>query len=219
MPPCPKCRSISTRLLHRTWWQKIAHPLLHVRPFKCNKCRHEFAAKVRSGLKVWQALLFVGLMTFGFLGVTLDHRDPVSSARKLAGNATLSEEELQTTLRKLPRQEREEIAQKAWRKVRRLIAAHRGEMYLDKDESIKNVKRFAEKDDIIYALVRRVFKKGGVPDALVEESLRDWSRGVNVLEIGARWREQGVDIPKIVREAEAEGLPVREILRKKDTGP
>jgi len=72
-------------------------------------------------------------------------------------------------------------------------------------------------DDPVRQLVIEVFKNAGVSETLVEESLRDWTKGVNVLEIGRRWQEKGIDIPTVVRDAESQGLPVRKLLQEKDT--
>lgn len=45
------------------------------------------------------------------------------------------------------------------------------------------VRRLTRPDDPIRQLIVETFKEVGVPQKLVEESLRDWTLGVNVMNI------------------------------------
>lgn len=72
-------------------------------------------------------------------------------------------------------------------------------------------------DDPVYKLIAGIFKKRGVSAKLLEESLRQWTEGVPVIEIGRRWQEKGIKVQEMVNEAERNGLPVRKFLLEKDT--
>jgi len=104
------------------------------------------------------------------------------------------------------------VVQQAKSQVVQAIALHRSG-----EEGKDVVTKVTNADDPVFQLVREVFKNVGVPGALVEDSLKDWTKGVNVMEIGRRWQEKGIDIPAVVRNAEGQGLPVRRLMQEKDT--
>jgi len=51
------------------------------------------------------------------------------------------------------------------------------------EEGMDIVRRLTRPDDPIRQLIVETFKEVGVPQKLVEESLRDWTLGVNVMNI------------------------------------
>jgi hypothetical protein len=107
---------------------------------------------------------------------------------------------------------KKEIAQRAKSAVMKSIALHRSG-----EEGKDVVTKVTKPDDPVFQLVLEVFKNAGVPQQLVEDSLKDWTKGVNVMEIGRQWQEKGIDIPTVVRQAESQGLPVRKLMQEKDT--
>lgn len=72
-------------------------------------------------------------------------------------------------------------------------------------------------DDPVIQLIIEVFKNADVPEPLILESLKDWTDGKPVLEIGQDWQQKGIKIPDVVRRAEGQGLPVRRLMQEKDT--
>lgn len=97
-------------------------------------------------------------------------------------------------------------------KVRKAISLHRGG-----EEGADIVKALRDPDDPIHAIIWDAFRAAGVPAELVNESLADWTAGTDVLSIGRRWQEKGIDVRRAVREAERRCLQVGRFLRYKDT--
>jgi len=174
----------------------------------------------RTGVPRWvlRTLCLVGLTVLGGVLLAFENRASLSllPGAIVVDRQSVERRRAQDARRAILQAEgarrQKEIAQRAKAEVIQSIALHRGG-----EEGKDVVAKVTHPDDPVYQLVLEVFKNTGVPKQLVEESLKDWTKGVNVLEIGRRWQEKGIDIPTAVRNAEAQGLPVRKLLQEKDT--
>jgi len=175
----------------------------------------------RTGVPGWvlRTLCLVGLTVIGGVLLAFENRTALS----LLPSTTVADRQLDERRRARDTdgaartkqdeaRRKQDIAQRAKSEVIQSIALHRSG-----EEGKDVVMKVTGSDDPVFQLVLEVFKNAGVPKQLVEESLRDWTKGVNVLEIGRRWQEKGIDIPTVLRNAEGQGLPVRKLLQEKDT--
>ena len=223
MLQCPHCQAFSIRPSHRKGpWEAVYCRLFFLRPYRCSACHQRFVARKdgRTGVPGWvlRTLCLVGLTVLGGVLLAFENRASLSllPGAIVVDRQSVERRRAQDARRAILQAEgarrQKEIAQRAKAEVIQSIALHRGG-----EEGKDVVAKVTHPDDPVYQLVLEVFKNTGVPKQLVEESLKDWTKGVNVLEIGRRWQEKGIDIPTAVRNAEAQGLPVRKLLQEKDT--
>jgi len=169
--------------------------------------------------RAFRILFLVGLTALGGVLLTFENRTslsllpgPTVADRLLAERRRILNAHQAAIQAEEEARRAKEVEQRAKIEVIQSLFLHRSG-----EEGKDVVATVTRPDDPVRQLVIEVFKNAGVSETLVEESLRDWTKGVNVLEIGRRWQEKGIDIPTVVREAESQGLPVRKLLQEKDT--
>ena len=223
MLQCPHCQAFSIRPSHRKGtWEAVYCCLFFLRPYRCTACHQRFVARQdgRTGVprRALRILCLVGLTALGGVLLTFENRTSLS----LLPRATVADDQLdersgtraahRTALQADEARRKKDIAQRAKSEVIRSIALHRSG-----EEGKDVVAKATRSDDPVFQLVFEVFKNAGVPKQLIEESFKDWTKGVNVKEIGRQWQEKGIDIPTVVKQAESQGLPVRKLMQEKDT--
>ena len=227
MLQCPHCQAFSTRPSHRRGtWETIYCQLFFLRPYRCTMCQQRFLAREdgRTGVprRARCALFVLGLTALGGVLLAFENRPSslsfLSSARVAmsdrqdAKRRGASGARRATSLTEEEARRKREIEQRAKSQIIPAIALHRSG-----EEGTDVVAKVTKSDDPVFQLVFEVFKNAGVSGPVIEESLKDWTKGVNVMEIGRRWQEKGVDIPAVIRNAEGQGLPVRRLMQEKDT--
>jgi len=224
MLQCPRCQAVSIRPSHRQGtWEVVYCSLFFLRPYRCAACHWRFVASEdgRTGVprRALHMLCLVGLTVLGGLILAFENRSSLSLlpsaivADRQPGERRRVQDPRRAALQAQAEARRtKEIEQRAKSQVVQAISLHRSG-----EEGKDVVMKVTRPDDPTRKLVLEVFKNAGVPEQLIEESLKDWTKGVNVLEIGRRWQEKGIDIPTVVRQAESQGLPVRKLLQEKDT--
>ena len=224
MLQCPHCRASTIRPSHRKGIGETVYCcLFFLRPYRCTACHQRFVARAdgRTGVPrgAFRILFLVGLTALGGVLLTFENRTslsllpgPTVADRLLAERRRILNAHQAAIQAEEEARRAKEVEQRAKIEVIQSLFLHRSG-----EEGQDVVATVTRPDDPVRQLVIEVFKNAGVSETLVEESLRDWTKGVNVLEIGRRWQEKGIDIPTVVREAESQGLPVRKLLQEKDT--
>ena len=226
MVSCPKCRAVSVRPSRRHGLgETLAYALLFRRPYRCTGCQHRFVASqvvlVRGSRHRLHVLSLVTMLALGSLYIAIDNRAPMFLAASGGVQRSAAQAALSTRARSFRAQRRAEaerlrekdaLKRKARSQVRQSIKRHRsGQVGVDIVQTVSNPKDDTQK------LIIEVFKSAGVSENLITHSLKNWDKGVNVMEIGRQWQEQGIDIRAVVRRAESQGFPVRTLMREKDT--
>lgn len=222
MLQCPHCQALSIRPSHRKGtWEAVYCCLFFRRPYRCTTCHQRFVARAdgRTGVprRALHMICLVVLTALGGVLLAFENRTSLSLLPSAIVAEVAERRGARDTHRAALRAQAEarrkkEIAQRAKSEAIRFIALHRSG-----EEGQNVVAKVTRPDDPVYQLVFEIFKNTGVPKQLVEESLKDWTKGVNVLEIGRRWQEKGIDIPTVVKQAESQGLPVQKLLQEKGT--
>lgn len=221
--PNPDCTRSFVHRTRREGWERIFCRIFF-RAYTCRNCGVRFVApksfaEMRTQIYGCSAVAVIGIAVmvsqFGVLTSALHGVFLPGSGSESGGEP--SPVERAAWFARSP-EERADIARAAKEKTILAVGLHREGVYVDEESGRKIVRALERPDDPIYKIVRRAFRNAGVPDWLVNRSLRDWSKGKSALEIGQEWIQQGVDVSGIVRDVEGQGIPARRLMQEKDTG-
>ena len=235
MVSCSKCSAISVRPSRRRGLgETLAYALLFRRPYRCMVCQHRFVAiqvglpwrprrKLPVHLLPWRPrrklpmLPLVTMLVLGSLYIVVDNPAAVrvvkSSVEQVERSTSARRAQVQVQAqRRAAAAQKTDLERKARAQVRRSIKRHRAGQ-----QGVDIVKIVSDPRDDTRKLIVEVFKSAGVAEKLINESLKDWDEGINVMEIGREWQNKGIDIRSVIQRAEAQGFPVRRIMREKDT--
>lgn len=181
-PPCPSCKSAATRPSRRTRKERWYCVPLGLHAYRRTSCRGRFFVQRAHAHRRRVVLLFAPLFFLGCLLIVIEYRVPNWLLQKIAAPdaaGLYGDPEVGAGMADQQSKRAHDIARRAKEKVIWAISRHRGG-----EEGIDIVKALSDPNDPIYIPIRKVFRDAAVPDQLVEASLRDWTEGTSVLEIG-----------------------------------